>query len=146
MMRGSCQHECSSVGTSGSILVGWTPHAIPSPLTPSSYLSSLNHPLTFTPHPSPFTPPPPLHSSPLNPVTLHSSPSPLTTSSSLLPPHSLTFHSSPSPLTSSTVASHSAAFLDSIAAEAVFDVEEINNALYDYVPELSEVRVRPHSN
>ena len=116
-----------------------TTHPILLPLIPQPSPHLHSSPLTLHPSPLPFTPP-------LS--TPHPSliPLPLTTSSSLLPPHSLTLHSSPSPLTSSTVASHSAAFLDSIAAEAVFDVEEINSALYDYVPELSEVRVRPHSN
>ena len=39
------------------------------------------------------------------------------------------------------VASHSAAFLDSIAFEPLFDLVEINEQLYIYVPELREVRV-----
>jgi hypothetical protein len=39
-----------------------------------------------------------------------------------------------------TVASHSAAFLDSIAFEPLFDLVEINEQLYIYVPELREVR------
>ena len=30
--------------------------------------------------------------------------------------------------------------------EPIFDVEEINKELYDYVPELSEVRVSLHDN
>ena len=40
-----------------------------------------------------------------------------------------------------SVAGHSAAFLDSIAFEPLFDLLEINNELYIYVPELREVRV-----
>ena len=44
------------------------------------------------------------------------------------------------------MACHSAAFLDSIAVEPIFDVEETNKELYDYVPELSEVRVSLHDN